>query len=309
MSSLPGMLTVLGIWLAPLFLFNGAIFLARRIYHRRSRRNPLTRDLLRQPGHSLRELREDQIYDLLAYVAVGSALPLMLFALYQVRLTASTPFTMPNIGVYVAAGCVGLGLVIWRIFRGVRRLRDLGLGLEAEVAAGQELNCLLSDGYVVFHDVPGSKAFNVDHVLVGPAGLFAIETKGRGKAVTSDGRGHVVEVSGDRLVFPGWTETAPIAQARLNAQWLGQWLSSAVGEPVEAKPVLVIPGWYIDRKQPCNVAVVNETNAKAYFRGQRANKLSEKLVKQIVHQLDGRCRDVQARTYKPVMSSPASQGA
>lgn len=309
MSFLPGVLTVLGIWLAPLFLFNGAIFLARRIYHRRSRRNPLTRNLLRQPGHSLREQREDQIYDLLAYVAVGSALPLMLFALYQARLTGSTSSPTPNIGVYVAVGCVTLGLLIWRIFRSVHRLRDLGLGLEAEVAAGQELNCLMSDGYFVFHDVPGSKAFNVDHVLVGPTGLFAVETKGRGKAVTKNGNGHVVEVSEDRLVFPGWTETAPLAQARLNAEWLGQWLTSAVGERIDAKPVLVIPGWYIERKRPCDVAVVNETNAKPYFRGQRANKLSEKLVKQIVHQLDARCRDVQARTYKPVMSSTASQGA
>lgn len=307
MNSLPGLLTVLGIWIVPLFLFIGAIFLARRIYHRRSRRNPLTRDLLRQPGHTLREQREDQLYDLLAYVAVGSALPLMLYALYQTRLTASIQTATPGVAFYFTAGCAALGWVTWRIFRGVHRLRDLGLGLEAEVAAGQELNSLMRDGYFVFHDVPGSKAFNVDHVLVGHAGLFAVETKGRGKAVTKDGNGHVVEVAGDRLVFPGWTETEPVAQARRNAEWLGRWLSSAVGEPIDAKPVLIIPGWYIDRKQPCDVAIANETNAKSYFRRQPGDRLSGKLVQQIVHQLDTRCRDVQARTYKPVMPLSSSQ--
>jgi len=32
------------------------------------------------------------------------------------------------------------------------------------------------DGYHVYHDFPAER-FNIDHVVVGPAGAFAIETK------------------------------------------------------------------------------------------------------------------------------------
>ena len=42
------------------------------------------------------------------------------------------------------------------------------------------LEDLRAQGYAVFHDIPGD-GFNVDHALIGPAGIFAIETKTRAK--------------------------------------------------------------------------------------------------------------------------------
>ena len=44
----------------------------------------------------------------------------------------------------------------------------------------------MRDGFAVFHDVPGDKAFNVDHVVIGPQGVFAVETKGRGKPASRE---------------------------------------------------------------------------------------------------------------------------
>ena len=73
----------------------------------------------------------------------------------------------------------------WKLHALMRRYRTLKLGYEAEAAAAEELNRLMRHGYWVFHDVPGDKAFNIDHVVVGPNGVFGVETKGaRSRAVT-----------------------------------------------------------------------------------------------------------------------------
>jgi len=49
-------------------------------------------------------------------------------------------------------------------------------GYDAELSVGQELNQLMRQGAVVFHDLPAD-GFNIDHVLISALGVFAIETK------------------------------------------------------------------------------------------------------------------------------------
>ena len=202
---------------------------------------------------------------------------------------------------FVLISAVGLCYGMYKMVTLIKRARNLSLGLEAETAIGQELNLLMKDGFTVFHDVPGDKAFNIDHVVVGRQGVFAVETKGRGKPkrVTS-GEGHRVEYRDGKLFFPGWVETAPLDQARRNADWLRKWLTAAVGAPVDAKPVLMIPGWYIEIKSKPTVAVMNGTNCRKYFLNVENADLSEQLVRQIEHQLDTRCRDVEPRSYRPL---------
>jgi hypothetical protein len=55
-------------------------------------------------------------------------------------------------------------------------MRTLRQGIEGEKAVGQFLERLREQRYQVFHDLVGD-GFNVDHVLIGPAGVFTIETK------------------------------------------------------------------------------------------------------------------------------------
>lgn len=57
---------------------------------------------------------------------------------------------------------------LYTIFKQVRNLR---LGLEAEIAVGQELNQLILIGYHVYHDF-SAENFNIDQVVVGPGGAF-----------------------------------------------------------------------------------------------------------------------------------------
>jgi hypothetical protein len=80
------------------------------------------------------------------------------------------------------AGLAGLAvaaLVSWRLrFRPSEQARSWQRGAHGERHTARLLDRLTRDGYVVFHDlaVPDSDA-NVDHLVIGPPGLFVIDSK------------------------------------------------------------------------------------------------------------------------------------
>jgi hypothetical protein len=77
---------------------------------------------------------------------------------------------------------VGLALaalVSWRLrFRPSEQARTWQRGAHGERRTARLLDRLTGDGYVVFHDlaVPDSPA-NVDHLVIGPTGVFVIDSK------------------------------------------------------------------------------------------------------------------------------------
>ena len=175
----------------------------------------------------------------------------------------------------------------------VKKFSSLRLGLDCERAVGQELNQLMLDGYRVYHDFPADN-FNIDHIVIGPNGVFAVETKGRAKP----GKGEVkIVFDGNGLQFPTHYEQEPFDQAKRQADWLTKWLTSAVGAQVEVKPVLVFPGWYIERKKP-GMLIYNGKNPQALYKNVGNSKLSAEMIQRISHQVDQRCRDVEGQAYK-----------
>jgi hypothetical protein len=80
------------------------------------------------------------------------------------------------------AGLVGVAaaaLVAWRVrFRTSEQARTWQRGAHGERHTARLLDRLTCDGYVVFHDlaVPDSPA-NVDHLVIGPSGVFVIDSK------------------------------------------------------------------------------------------------------------------------------------
>jgi Nuclease-related domain len=80
------------------------------------------------------------------------------------------------------AGLLGLAVAVlvgWRLrFRPSEQARTWQRGAHGERHTARLLDRLTRDGYVVFHDlaVPGSQA-NVDHLVIGPTGLFVIDSK------------------------------------------------------------------------------------------------------------------------------------
>lgn len=288
-------LILLALVLAPMGLVVAYfVYTKKRINEKR--RNPINTDLLRSPGQSLTEQIEDKGLDIDSHLTALAIGPLLCYAMYLQN--------KPSLFNVITFTIVGLSFTLFSAYKLVKlsNLRNhLKLGYDAELAVGQELNRLMRDGYYVFHDVHlnnSAEDYNIDHVVVGTTGVFAVETKGRSKPLQKEGKAEFkVKFDGSKLNFPTWAETEPLEQAKRQAISLQKWLSSAVGEAVEAKSVLAIPGWYIETTGKGDTAVINGKNSANYFNSSRGQKLDENLITRISHQLEQRCRNVKPQAY------------
>ena len=175
------------------------------------------------------------------------------------------------------------------LWQALEKWRSYNLGFEGERFVGAELDLLAAKGFEVCHDVPFGK-WNIDHVVVGPTGVWAVETKTR-RMPAADGRKTewTVLVHTDALEFPWGREGFGLEQAARNAKSLGEWLTKATGAPVEVKPVLALPGWMVDRKARNPVMVISARNAAGIFsKGLRV--LEEDQIRRIAFQLREKSR-------------------
>jgi hypothetical protein len=131
------------------------------------------------------------------------------------------------------------GFRIWRV---VPRLRNLRQGVDGERAVGQFLERLRGGGFQVFHDVIGV-GFNVDHVIIGPAGVFTVETKTWSKPIAGNAQ---LQFDGKSITVAGVEpDRDPVIQAKAQAAWLRSQLTDSTGKTFDVRPVVVFPGWYV----------------------------------------------------------------
>jgi hypothetical protein len=285
---IPSLLILCGLFVAICFF----AIASKRL--KRGRRNPLTSDLLRIPGGSLRNHVEDLSFDIVGFGLCFMVVPLVFYT----QIVTQGSFGGQGLNPYFMA-LLAMAVSIYmgvRIFKLMRQRNRLRLGMECEMAVGQELNQLMLQGCRVYHDFPAQN-FNIDHVVIGPAGVFAVETKGRAKPDKGRGAEDVrVVYDGKSLQFPGWCETEPIAQAQRQAQWLARWLKSAVGQDVLVKPALALPGWYVERKD-LDMVVFNSKNPGFLARPKGERVLSDELIQRVAHQVEQRCRTEEPLSY------------
>lgn len=196
-----------------------------------------------------------------------------------------------------------LGLLSCSYFaiRAKRRVLEYSnhrLGLLGEQVVGQILDRLSSDSIRVFHDLeinePGRKTWNIDHVVLTPAGIYAIETKTRRKprVIALDGQqGHKVVFDGSQLLFPApmKADRFGVDQAQRNATWLSDKLTALNGTSIPVTPVLVLPGWWIDAKGKGSVTVLNPKGLPKFLTS-RQPLLSDDRFRAINAQLEERSR-------------------
>ncbi len=128
------------------------------------KRTPLTQDILRSPGESLREIIDDMRLDFMSYIFVMSGMPLFFYATYLEQRSAGAQLSIILAGIYLLAGIGVFVFAVLKVMKLMLRLQSHRLGLDAELAVVQELNQLLRDGYRVFHDLPAERC-NIDHVV------------------------------------------------------------------------------------------------------------------------------------------------
>ena len=271
-----------------------------KVYHRhKNRRSPFTAKFLRGPGQSLIEKLDNINDDLFACLAMLIAMPISLYALYISNLYFQKRLlSFSSAFVSIISGALFVGYLIFKMVGLLNLRRSTRLGYEGEVATGQELNQMMLQGFHVYHDFVADK-FNIDHIVVGPAGVFAVETKARAKP-TSDNRSADAKVTYDGrcIHFPKWKEVKPLEQAKAQSVWLERWLSSATGEKTAVRPVVALPGWYITRTASDGILVINPKQFAGIARPVNGNKLDERRIKSIVHQIDQRCRNIESKAVE-----------
>jgi len=289
---------------AYLALFVGAMFgfaWWRRKQHKR--RAPFKREtrVLRQPGESLRRRIAKMDEDFLAFLCLASLVPLTVMWL-GLRMAAMLPPGSAWIAVIgslvLFAGIFALAAK-WAAAKLLRRC-DHELGLYGERVVGDALAVLERHGWRIFHDFPREargKKFNIDHIAVGPGGVFAIETKSPRKGDARPGtEDHVVIYNGEMLSWPWGDDRLGIDQAIENANWLGTWLTDRTLLKLRVEAVLTFPDWFVREQRAGPVRVLNSTLLPRVLAA-RTSVLGAEQVALIAAQIEGICRDVDYVTH------------
>lgn len=252
---------------------------------RQLRRSQLKTPPLRLPGQSvderISELRskfDDHLILPLCFVALG------MFEWWRWWTKAPlNPILLTIVAIIII-------LYAWRKIVPLRAMiKNLKLGRDGERVVGQMLEPLREKGYRVFHDIPGA-GFNIDHAIVGPAGIFMIETKTRTKPMRGSSKivydGHAIRIEDG----PSFQE--PLKQARAQARWLTDLLKDGRTATFTVRPVVVFPEWYVERTGPRSKEDVWVLNPKALekFLDHEPHVLSADAIDAAAHALTQHCR-------------------
>lgn len=227
--------------------------LAFKVWHKfQSRRAPLKgRKVGHLPGQQLLKRishHEDELLSSLNVMLV--ALPFMFMVWASMRL--SWQEVRWGAGEWMFA-LGAAAMFLWglrgymRHYREREQARD---GWIAEQVTGMQLNRLVAMDCLVLHDLP-AEGFNIDHVVVAPRGVYAVETKSfrkpKNASERKDDPTHRVSYDGTALRFPDFSTKEPIEQAVRQAQWLRRLLRNELALDVPVIPAVALPGWYINR--------------------------------------------------------------
>jgi hypothetical protein len=248
-------------------------------------RSPIKDRPLRLPGQSLEEWRRELIEDKLLWAFLMA----MFFAIWA-GMECYRYFVpqQPSPWLYSAAALVFLAIFGWRFVKIRPELRNLRQAIDGEKAVGQFLEALRERGYRVFHDVV-SKGFNIDHVIIGPAGVFTIETKTWSKPSRGEPR---IDFDGEKLTAAGREpDRDPVIQAKAQASWLQRVVKESTGRPVVVRPVVVFPGWFVKQSQESKRDIwVLEPKALPGFLDHEEKRLSPEDVQLISYRLSRHIR-------------------
>jgi hypothetical protein len=266
-----------------------AIRLDRLRLKRRGERLAISEKLLRPAGYSLQlqieRLTEEAIWWMLGSVAASLAL--------ACTLGSPSPDTIGRSAwlVFLAVSAAVCCVVSWRK---VKRGQYSRLGWFGEQAMAEYLSGLAANDCRLFHDVPCDRG-NIDHVVVGPFGIFAVETKCWSKRLGKfSAAKHEAVFDGNAIRLPWGITDAPLKQARRNQRWLEGFLAKSTGEPVAVQAIVALPGWWVSLsvKIDSGVWVLSGKQVAGRIAGEQP-KLPPKTIQQVAYQLEQRCRDVE----------------
>ena len=274
-----------------LFILLATLNILRRHIRLKSLRPSFNQNLLRIPGDSmLRRLDNlnEQINLYLVYVII---LPLIIYS----TLISYSYFQaeQPSLTVIWISSIICIAIIAYLVFNLVQLLtqrRRIRLGYEGEQAVGQELNQLMLRGYWVYHDFSADN-FNINHIIVGSKGVFAVKTKTRSKGTArKSNQEATVTYDGRMLTYDDKTDFKTIEQAEQQADWLSKWLASSTGQPIAVRAIVTLLGWVVKRTSADGISVVNPGQFASLFEHIKPRPLSEPMLTSIKEKLEQQCR-------------------
>ena len=268
-------------------------------FRNKNRNRPAAVSAFRFPGQTLRQRLNDLNQDAVYYTGNLVFVPFLICFIYTLQLHVETiRFTKANV---VRIGLLAIlisGFILIKTLKTLNQRRLIRQGYECELAVGQALDRLGNAGYHVFHDFPADD-FNIDHVIVGSKGVFAVETKAfSGAPSASPPRTGTVEYNGHVLFFSGGKDLKTIERARIQAAWLSEWLGSAVGEPIATRAIVALPGWTVKRTSADGIPVINPIQFPTLLEHIQPRHLTDEKINRIVDRFEQKCGAIRLRAGK-----------
>jgi len=159
----------------------------------------------------------------------------------------------------VAAGATG---ALYMAFRDAppAHIEKWRTGSEGEHRTANAVRRLVGAGWRVWHDIPRANGTNIDHVVVGAAGVFLLDTKNfEGEARVEDGELRIrwLEDPDD-----GWVCHGIAARMRGASAELKDEIEAATGVRVWVQPVVVV--W---QRFPQRVAELSDRSSVYFVHG------------------------------------------
>ena len=205
-------------------------------------------------------------------ILVGALLGFLLsFLIFQFVLPAF--FMMWVTGVLVVFFCL--------MRFAVQRANNWSRGMQGELVTAYELAEIVRDKkWHVFHGLRIPSIGDIDHIIVSPKGVFAIETKtprGNNKIFYENG-----EVRVDKQ--PPLRTPNPIGQAKRNAAKLKELIEKKTSICMWVTPIVCFPGMFVDSKEANpEVMVMNPKQIRKNLPSE--DSLSEDQIRKIANAL------------------------
>jgi hypothetical protein len=152
-----------------------------------------------------------------------------------------------------------------RGYSGQAKVRMTG----AQRRTRRQLTKLGRAGYRAVHanHIPGSED-QIDHLVVGPAGVFAIDSEGWDKRL-------IVRTKNARQLWHGpFSKKERLDHARWESQRAAEMLTGAIGKPITVRPAMAVYG----PKIPWDVVTIREVDV---FSGPRLRKYLRRRARQL----------------------------
>jgi hypothetical protein len=236
----------------------------------------------RLSSHSLRDQAERLTDNWLVAFFLTAAICWILWLVMGLEVPSHQP-SQPKI--YLGFAIVATGVTALKFGRFWGQFCKLN---RAELLVAEQLEELRANDFRCFHDIVRNE-FNIDHVVVGPPGVFAVERKFR------NGSGEIEFKNGQGIFVGGREEEREfLNQARGNARAVRDLIRENAGLEVLVKPVVVFMGdWKMKNGwgDDSDVRVITADDVQPYFQNEDYPELTKFEIELISSHLKRTARD------------------